>query len=73
MNATNKALSYLLAINFETLFMIMGSWFLWEWLSKKWPIEIGWGVIIFPLASVAILTKWYRFLRFVVKNDSDKR
>jgi len=62
-------MSYLLAINVQTVCLIFAAQFLSEYLNEIYGNETDWTKTVWFVAVVVILYSWYAFLRFLVLQD----
>jgi hypothetical protein len=64
--------SYLLVLNFELVFFIVGGIFGGHYLNKHHPIGVNWMAITTPLSLLLCGYLVYRFLVKIVKNELKK-
>lgn len=71
-----KMMGMILALNFESLAIFMGCWYLGGWLNENHPTEsFDWQNVLIVVGILGIIWSWTRFvgiLRAQMKKMSEK-
>lgn len=72
-----KMMGMILALNFESLAIFMGCWYLGGWLNEKYPNpSFNWEHVTIVVGILGIIWSWTRFIGILRKqmnklSDSD--
>lgn len=74
MNNLSKAISYLIAVQFQAVALIIAAWLVGEWLNSHYPRDFSWYVVTIPIGVLSIAHTFYVLIRYVLKTGkSDKK
>lgn len=71
MNKYTRMLGMILALNFETLAIFMGCWYLGQWLDENYPVSFKWQFAMFFVSLAAIVFSWVNFVRVIKRMNKD--
>ena len=67
MASLSRALSYLIAAQFQAIGLILAAWWLGEWLNDHHPVSFNWYAVTFPVAVVGVGQSFYVVIRHALK------
>lgn len=69
MNNLTKAFSYLIAAQVQALTLILGAWWIGDWLNTHHPISFSWYAVTIPVGLLAMTHSFYVVIRYTMKQQ----
>jgi tellurite resistance protein TehA-like permease len=67
MASLSRALSYLIAAQFQAVGLILVAWWGGNWLNEQHPLSFNWYAITFPVATLAVAQTFYVVIRHALR------
>ena len=71
MRGNYQVLAYLMAVNMETVVLMLAGWWAAGWLNEHFHKDFNWMVVTFPIAALLVLHSWFVLFRTVLNTKSE--
>ncbi len=62
-----RAFSYLIAAQVQAVALIMGGYYVGEWLNHNYPKGFNWFIVTFIVAMLGVIQTFYQVIRYVMR------
>lgn len=69
MSNLTKAFSYLIAAQVQAITLIVGAWWIGDYLNEHRPIGFTWFAITIPIGIIGVFHSFYIVIRYTLKQS----
>jgi hypothetical protein len=71
MASLSRALSYVIAAQFQAVGLILVAWWGGNWLNEQHPLSFNWYAVTFPIATIAVGQTFYVVIRHALNQAKE--